>query len=559
MGSLGNQPSPNLNYDSMTGGPLSASIQDSHVPKTTFKDLFRTRAAQTVTTLNARANQLIYTLAPKPETMEPRHMVALFLQTLFSAKIKLLYPTNPIVHIVPYGSFTLNLFLPDSDIDFACYSTDLSYPDLCQLTVYILDDYFNTQRVHDANPSVFDYVKSFAIDSLDDPLYRCFERFRVRNFTFIPEKNLIKGIINNISVDLSFSTPAPLINTLFLEKVSRRIGRSGLFKRSVILIHAWCRYEAHILGGDTYMLNSCALRIMVLFILIQSPHLVSPIQVMLNFLGFFSTYDMPNHVLSLSQPFLNEQFDETPNPQLESLLLNPKRKLFRFIPLDEYKLLLSLRNILDPTFVYTNGLGGCLASVCVNKPDIGSVFRPDPKTIGEKLHAKMCALATEGQGKQASRHFSRISLKQPADSNALPAAQTRVLFNDFLKSAAGFELLDDQLGSFSLRCFNVVDPLCFTNNVGRSVNEASFARMVDAFKVGYIQLSSLVGGALDGEESVALVLVEFDLMFKNTLGHFAVLPLSDSSFSFLNIDLEGVERQVLEIANQVLGIDAPAS
>lgn len=52
----------------------------------------------------------------------------------------------------------------------------------------------------------------------------------------------------------------------FLIQVDRLIGRNHLFKRSIILIKAWCYYESRILGAHHGLISTYALETLVLYI-----------------------------------------------------------------------------------------------------------------------------------------------------------------------------------------------------------------------------------------------------------------------------------------------------
>ena len=47
---------------------------------------------------------------------------------------------------------------------------------------------------------------------------------------------LLKCLVDNIVVDISFDTIAGICTVLFLESIDRLIGQEHLFKRSIILV-----------------------------------------------------------------------------------------------------------------------------------------------------------------------------------------------------------------------------------------------------------------------------------------------------------------------------------
>ena len=52
---------------------------------------------------------------------------------------------------------------------------------------------------------------------------------------------LLKCLVDNIVVDISFDTLNGLCTLAFLEVVDRHVGRAHLFKRSIILARPWGR------------------------------------------------------------------------------------------------------------------------------------------------------------------------------------------------------------------------------------------------------------------------------------------------------------------------------
>lgn len=57
-----------------------------------------------------------------------------------------------------------------------------------------------------------------------------------------------------------------LLTDLGDPQVDRLVGRGHLFKRSIILVKAWCYYEARILGAHRGLFSSYALETLVLYV-----------------------------------------------------------------------------------------------------------------------------------------------------------------------------------------------------------------------------------------------------------------------------------------------------
>lgn len=113
-----------------------------------------------------------------------------------------------------------------------------------------------------------------------------------------------------------------------LWQVDGLIGKDHLFKRSIILIKAWCYYESRILGAHHGLISTYALETLVLYIFhlfnssLNGPLAVSAwcnwsglpciivtqvdsfciTQVLYKFLDYFSNFDWDNYCISLNGP-----------------------------------------------------------------------------------------------------------------------------------------------------------------------------------------------------------------------------------------------------------------
>lgn len=57
-----------------------------------------------------------------------------------------------------------------------------------------------------------------------------------------------------------------IVLMLLVMQVDRLVGKDHLFKRSIILIKAWCYYESRILGAHHGLISTYALETLVLYI-----------------------------------------------------------------------------------------------------------------------------------------------------------------------------------------------------------------------------------------------------------------------------------------------------
>ncbi|CAL8466851.1 g6387 [Coccomyxa elongata] len=189
-----------------------------------------------------------------------------------------------------FGSVPLKTYLPDGDIDLAVFQG--KGPRLRDIWTYELSALLEAEGRNPLNPH------------------------RVKDVQIInAEVKLLKCLVDNILVDISFDTLGGLCTVAFLESIDRHIGKHHLFKRSVILVKAWCYYESRLLGAHHGLLSTYALETMVLYIFNMYHHeLQSPLKVLRKFLDVFSKFDWDAHALSLQGPIPLSSF---PEPQVE--------------------------------------------------------------------------------------------------------------------------------------------------------------------------------------------------------------------------------------------------
>ncbi|KAH7441182.1 hypothetical protein KP509_03G027900 [Ceratopteris richardii] len=87
------------------------------------------------------------------------------------------------------------------------------------------------------------------------------------------------------------------------QQVDKIIGKDHLFKKSIILVKAWCFYESRILGAHHGLLSTYSLEVLVLYIFHVYHHLLrGPLEVLYRFIKFFSRFDWEEFCLSPAGP-----------------------------------------------------------------------------------------------------------------------------------------------------------------------------------------------------------------------------------------------------------------
>ncbi|XP_059666828.1 uncharacterized protein LOC132312466 isoform X2 [Cornus florida] len=127
-------------------------------------------------------------------------------------------------------------------------------------------------------------------------------KFLVNEVHYIPAQvKVVKCMVQNVAVDISFNQMEGLCTLCFIEQVDRLIGKDHLFKRSIILIKAWCYYESRILGAQHGLISTYALEILVLYIINHfHSSLHGPLTVLYRFLNYYSTFDWDKYCISFT-------------------------------------------------------------------------------------------------------------------------------------------------------------------------------------------------------------------------------------------------------------------
>ncbi|KAF8413309.1 hypothetical protein HHK36_001287 [Tetracentron sinense] len=308
-----------------------------------------------------RTAELIACIQPNQSSEEHRNAVTDYVQRLimkcFSCQVFI------------FGSVPLKTYLPDGDIDLTIWSKNQNLKDTWAKDVRdILENEGKNENAE----------------------------FHVKEVQYIGARvNIIKCLIENIVVDISFNELSGLCALCFFEEVDNLINQNHLFKRSIILIKAWCYYESRILGSRYRLISTYALVTLVLYIFhVFNNSFAGPLEVLYCFLEFFSNFDWDNFCVGLWGP--------VPISSLPEMIAEPPRK-------DSGELLLS------------------------------------------KLFLDACS-----------------------STYSVPGSQ------------------ENQGQPFVPKHFNIIDPLCTNDNLGRGVNKGNSFRIRSAFALGAERLARLL-------------------------------------------------------------------
>ncbi|XAR52238.1 Polynucleotide adenylyltransferase [Bertholletia excelsa] len=254
-----------------------------------------------------RTAQLITCIQPNKSSEEHRNAVASYVKRLITRCFS--------CQVFTFGSVPLKTYLPDGDID---------------LTAFEKNETLKDTWANDLREMLESEEKSEDAE------------FCVKEVQYIQaEVKIIKCLVDNIVVDISFNQLGGLCTLCFLEEVDSLISQNHLFKRSIILIKAWCYYESRVLGAHHGLISTYALETLVLYIFhVINNTFSGPLEVLYRFLEFFGKFDWDNYCVSLWGP--------VPLSSLPDMTADPPRK-------DGGELLLS-KVFLDACgSVYSNG------------------------------------------------------------------------------------------------------------------------------------------------------------------------------------------------------------
>ncbi|TNJ27808.1 hypothetical protein GMRT_12200 [Giardia muris] len=466
------------------------------------------RAAQALEALVQRADYIVSLVGPTPESEAFRRSVYLHVADLIRTAI-------PDTLIVPYGSCVSRIYLPDSDLDICCCNHGLSDTTLLRQVQVALERAAQNKQDH----------------------------LRPTQVEFIPAKvSVVKCVVGGLGVDISTAQPGSFVTTLLLERVDIVLGRAHLFKRSLLLVQAWCTYEAHVLGSHAQMLASYALRIMVLNLMINCRELQTPFQVLYAFLAYYSGFDFDTRIVHPSSSISKSEEGAGLRSRLESMSPLDERVGQKYIAMlrsmrqtcDGSSTVSEVQDVYSVVKTYQNRLQQTFARPIDRLPD------PEPETADDESERGCPTEHNSPRPGYGMRHDREVSY-DPVSFAGLTCS-SRTILNYFKRQDAfsggliedldvlrhlctfihtsEFHTLVPNTQAFISTPISIADPLHPTNNLGRSVSKSSASRIIRCFQTGHTVLHQLVANCLDGRQTVTGVLAELDLFFVSTLSLF---------------------------------------
>lgn len=155
----------------------------------------------------------------------------------------------------------------------------------------------------------------------------------------VAEVRVLKLVMDGSSYDITVGQLGGVSCIRFLHEMDMKIGCNHLLKRTLLLMKAWCCYEAHVLSGQGGYISSYAATVMIISMINtvefledvereerggegDGKHLderqrgeyqhISPLQLFARFLKYFSYFDFESYCLTLFGPVPCDKINNVP-------------------------------------------------------------------------------------------------------------------------------------------------------------------------------------------------------------------------------------------------------
>ena len=249
-------------------------------------------------------------IGPNEEREKDRNKKYNLVKKIIEDTLQAHYP-NYIPHIFPYGSFPIKAYLKESDIDITM----------------IFENKTNHQILINLTNDLINNIIFIIKDSLEN--YN--NQFKQNIFTDINIINadikLIKCQIQSIPLDISLNNFYGLFKMIFMNNIFKQIEKKfnnqntinklAIFKRTILLIKAWCTEEGNLMGSNIGLMASYALESLIAHMFnLYSQEINNEIEGFFYFFNLMNNIDLENNIISL--------FGLIPVTDFHSKLLNSK-------------------------------------------------------------------------------------------------------------------------------------------------------------------------------------------------------------------------------------------
>ena len=111
---------------------------------------------------------------------------------------------------------------------------------------------------------------------------------------------LVKFYSKGIPIDISFNQVGGLCTLQYLEKFDQILSNDHLFKKSVLIIKAWCIYEGRILGSSIGCIATYTLEVMIIHVIMKyHTECDTPIDVYFKFFEVYGNLDWNQYSVTM--------------------------------------------------------------------------------------------------------------------------------------------------------------------------------------------------------------------------------------------------------------------
>lgn len=391
-----------------------------------------------------QADVALYWIAPTYESDLRRNAIFEFVRDVL-----LQHHSLQDCHVMLTGSFSAKTYLPDADIDISIHipvSDDIDSEDW----VFFVNDALCRAAVKSGSHS----PRIGATPESDDRAV--VQKYPIRHVTFVNGRvKVVSCVVGNIYVDISVCAPSgSLAAAVMMEEVDRHLlvldpprylrnvwstsVQRHVFKKSVLLIKAWCLYESGPLSSAVGGLED--------------------LPILCSKTGRLSSYAISVMVLAL----FNETSSERNNYQNTTILNN------------------------SPSFVSLNGVD---AEVCGGGSISADLSHPFLVLL-RFLRVYSCfdfgsfALSAEGPVP-----LSKSNTNQPVDSSAQEQKRPLVhILSKIKKRSVGGGLVSE----FPVKAWNIIDPLDCNNNLTMGVSKGASKAIQMGIDMGRRRMDDII-------------------------------------------------------------------
>ena len=275
-------------------------------------------------------------VGPNEEIENERNSKFVFIKNIITSSIAAKYP-DYIPYVFTYGSFPIKTYLKEADIDITIILEDKN-------THQILLDFSQ----NNINNTILLLIKDSFENYNKDNKQNVFSDMNIIYADII----LLKCQINSMSLDISVNNFYGLFKIVFMNyifnQINNRFPRNDnnnnndnlnvnkliIFKRTILLIKAWCFYEGNLMGSNIGLMASCALEILVIFMFnLYYKDIKNEVDGFFYFFNLMNNIDLENNIFTLfglisddkfrDKLFNSEKSEKEKDNNLNDLLIIP--------------------------------------------------------------------------------------------------------------------------------------------------------------------------------------------------------------------------------------------